>query len=119
MGEIIELPAPLRTAALRRAMARLDDGTRALRQQRDKLAQQTESLGAVRAALRAEAARTDEIVALADAVEIALACGDQAALDALQARLQHIRVTEYAPADTPCRQIDAAEPDLRHTDAAD
>src|SRR5258708_4632966 len=66
MGEIVELPALLRTAALRRAMARLDDGTRALRQQRDALAQQTESLGAVRAALRAEAARTDEIVALAE-----------------------------------------------------
>src|SRR3954469_10618335 len=105
MGEIIELPGPAGTVALRRALTRLDNGTRALRQQRDKLALQTESLGEVRAALRAEAARTDEIVALADRVEVALACGDQAALDALQAQLQHILATEYGSADAR-RQTD-------------
>jgi hypothetical protein len=109
MGEIIELPKPEGAVALRRALTRLDDGTRALRQQRDKLARQTESLGEVRAALQAEAARTDEIVALADQVEVALACGDQAALDTLQARLQHILATEYGATDTARRQVDAAD----------
>jgi hypothetical protein len=96
MVEIIELPATARAATLRRASARLSEGSHMLRQLGSTLEDQTAALGAVRAKLLEQVALTDDIAALAEQIEDALARGDAAALDTLQAQIRALMALEFA-----------------------